>query len=167
MYWKFNFNLICSKIRQIIDTKHLIKLITLAIPILSLLTAHRCTYHLPDSVQCPGLGKAHNGVHLMLWKKHCELSHRSLQSPITSFYTMQGSVNSAATDTAVLRARITFLLRKEEENLTENKPTCLPAGPQMSEWLGTTELTFWVAANSTLSNRNAEPVWHCKSDHVQ
>lgn len=110
MYWKFNFDLICSKIRQIIDTKHLIKLITLAMPILSLLTAHRCTNHLPDPVQCPGLGKCHNDVHLMLWKEHRELSHRPLQSPNTSFYTMQGSVNSAAADIFVLRVRITFLL---------------------------------------------------------
>lgn len=101
MYWKFNFNLISSKIRQIIDIKHLIKLITLAIPILSLLTAHRCTYHLPDSVQCPGLGKAHNGVHLMLWKEHPELTHRPLQPTNTSFYTVQGSVNSAAADILV------------------------------------------------------------------
>lgn len=107
MYWNFNFNLICSKIRQIIDTKHLIKLITQAIPILPLLTANRCTYHLPDSVQCPGLGKARNDVHLMLWKK---LSHGSLQSTNTSFDTMQGSVSSAAADIVVVRVRITFLL---------------------------------------------------------
>lgn len=78
----------------------------------------------------------------MLWKEHHELSHRSLQSINTSFYTMQRSVNSATTDIVVLRVRITFLLCKEEENLTENKPPCIPAGPQMSEWLGITELTL-------------------------
>lgn len=77
IYWKFNFNLICSKIRQIIDTKHLIKLITLAVPILSLLTAHRCVCHLPDPVRCPGLSKAHQDVRPMLCEEPHELPHRS------------------------------------------------------------------------------------------
>lgn len=57
---------------------------------------------------------------------------------------------------AILLTTLFFFCCIRGWNFAENKPNCIPAGTQRSEWLSAARLHFWLW-----------PIWPCKSGFIQ